>query len=76
LRYAIDRQQQSIKKFSELGRIYMPKDEVPSEGELIRQPELGETLKAIASQGANVFYGGWIADRRNDQKRRRGIKQR
>ena len=62
LRYAIDRQQGSIKKFPELARIYMPNDEVPAEGELVRQPELGETLKAIASQGANAFYQGWIAD--------------
>ncbi|MPZ78379.1 MAG: gamma-glutamyltransferase, partial [Deltaproteobacteria bacterium] len=62
LRYAIDRQQASMKKFSDLGRIYMPKDEVPGEGELIRQSELGETLKAIASQGADAFYRGWIGE--------------
>ena len=62
LRYAIDRQQESMKKFTALGRIYMPKHEVPAQGDLIRQPELGETLKAIASQGADAFYRGWIAD--------------
>lgn len=62
LRYAIERQQASIRKFPELGRIYMPKDEVPAEGELIRQTELGGVLKAIASQGADVFYRGWIAE--------------
>ena len=62
LRYAIDRQQESIKKFPGLGRIYMPNHEVPNEGDVIRQPQLAETLKAIASQGANAFYGGWIAD--------------
>ncbi|MEX0803223.1 MAG: gamma-glutamyltransferase [Candidatus Binatia bacterium] len=61
-RYAIERQQASMKKFSDLGRIYMPKDEVPGEGELIRQAELGQTLKAIASQGADAFYRGWIAE--------------
>jgi gamma-glutamyltranspeptidase / glutathione hydrolase len=62
LRYAIDRQQESIKKFPALGRIYMPNHEVPNEGDLIRQPQLAETLKAIAAQGANAFYGGWVAD--------------
>ena len=72
LRYAIDRQQGAIRKFSDLGRIYMPTDEVPEEGELIRQPELGETLKAIASQGSDAFYQGWIADAIVETVRREG----
>ena len=62
LRYAIDRQQGAMKKFPDLGRVYMPNGEVPAEGEIIRQPELGETLKAIASNGAESFYQGWVAD--------------
>ncbi|MDH3442750.1 MAG: gamma-glutamyltransferase [Deltaproteobacteria bacterium] len=62
LQHAIDRQQGAMKKFTELGRVYMPKGEVPAEGEIIRQPELGDTLKAIASQGAESFYQGWIAE--------------
>jgi gamma-glutamyltranspeptidase/glutathione hydrolase len=62
LRYAIDRQQGAIKKFPDLARIYMPKGEVPEEGEVIRQTELGDTLKAIASSGADSFYQGWIAE--------------
>jgi gamma-glutamyltranspeptidase/glutathione hydrolase len=62
LRYAIDRQQGAIKKFPDLGRVYMPTGEVPPEGEMIRQPELAETLKAIASQGSDIFYQGWIGE--------------
>jgi gamma-glutamyltranspeptidase/glutathione hydrolase len=61
LRYAIERQQGTIKKYPDLARIYMPKGEIPAEGEIIRQPELGDTLKAIASNGAESFYQGWIA---------------
>jgi gamma-glutamyltranspeptidase/glutathione hydrolase len=61
LRYAIERQLSNMKKFRDLGRVFLVKDEVPAEGEMIRQPELGQTLKAIASQGAEVFYEGWIA---------------
>ncbi len=57
---AIDRMQKNMKLFTELGRIYMPKGEVPKNGELIRQRELAETLKAIAKEGAPVFYQGWI----------------
>jgi gamma-glutamyltranspeptidase/glutathione hydrolase len=61
LRYAIDRQLANMRKFPELGRVFLAKNELPSEGEVIRQPELADTLKAIASQGADVFYQGWIA---------------
>lgn len=61
LRYAIDRQLANMKKFSDLGRVFLANNEVPNEGEVIRQPELADTLRAIASQGADVFYQGWIA---------------
>jgi len=61
LRYAIDRQQAAMKKFPDLARVYLPKDEVPAEGETLRQSELGETLKAIAAGGAEAFYQGRIA---------------
>ena len=60
LRVAVDRMQKNMKLFPDLGRIYMPKGEAPKEGELIRQAELAQTLKAIAEQGARVFYQGWI----------------
>jgi gamma-glutamyltranspeptidase / glutathione hydrolase len=62
LRYAIDRQQGAMKKFPDLARVFMPKGAVPADGEMIRQPELAETLKAVAAQGSAVFYQGWIAE--------------
>jgi gamma-glutamyltranspeptidase / glutathione hydrolase len=61
LRYAIERQASNMKKFPELGRVFLVKDEVPPEGEIIRQPDLGQTLKAVVSEGGDVFYQGWIA---------------
>ena len=61
LRVAIERQQANMKRFSDLGRIYMPNGAVPKDGELIRQPELAEALKEIAQKGSEVFYRGWIA---------------
>ena len=62
LRIAIERQQSGMKRFADLGRIFMPNGEVPKEGEVIRQAELAETLKAIAQQGVEVFYRGRIAE--------------
>ena len=61
LRYAIERQSSAMKKFPELGRVFLVKDEVPPEGEIIRQTDLGKTLQAIVAEGAEVFYQGWIA---------------
>src|SRR5215475_7541528 len=61
LRYAIERQSSNMKKFPDLGRVFLVKDEVPPEGEIIRQPDLGQTLKAVVSEGPDVFYQGWIA---------------
>jgi len=72
LRFAIDRQQATMKKFPDIGRVFLPKDQVPAESELIRQPELGETLKAIASQGTEVFYQGWIAQAIVDTVKKEG----
>jgi gamma-glutamyltranspeptidase/glutathione hydrolase len=72
LRYAIERQSSNMKKFPELGRVFLVNDEVPHEGEMIRQPDLGQTLKAIVSEGANVFYQGWIAQAIVDTVRKDG----
>jgi gamma-glutamyltranspeptidase/glutathione hydrolase len=62
LRLAIERQRSNMKRFPALGRIYLPGGEVPKNGDLIRQPELAESLRAIAQKGADVFYRGWIAE--------------
>lgn len=62
LRVAIERQQANMKRFPNLGRIYMPKGDSPKEGEILRQAELATTLKAIAQEGAAVFYNGWIGE--------------
>lgn len=60
LRLAIERQQANMKRFTNLGRVYLPGGELPNEGDVIRQPELAATLKSLAQNGAAAFYGGWI----------------
>jgi gamma-glutamyltranspeptidase/glutathione hydrolase len=72
LRYTIERQLSNMKKFPELGRVFLVNDEVPPEGDIIRQPDLGQTLKAIVSEGVDVFYQGWIAQAIVDTVRREG----
>jgi gamma-glutamyltranspeptidase/glutathione hydrolase len=72
LRYAIERQLSNMRKFPDLGRVFLLKDEVPGEGEIIRQPDLGQTLRAVASQGPDVFYQGWIAQAIAETVKREG----
>jgi len=72
LRYAIERQASNMKKFPELGRVFLVKDEVPPEGEIIRQPDLGQTLKAIVTEGIDVFYQGWVAQAIADTVKKEG----
>jgi len=62
MRVAIERQQSNMKRFPDLGRIYLHGGEVPKDGALIRQPQLADTLNAIAQKGSEVFYQGWMAE--------------
>lgn len=52
-----------LQRFASSGDIFLSNGEVPPSGALIRQPELANTLKALASQGQRGFYEGEIARR-------------
>jgi gamma-glutamyltranspeptidase/glutathione hydrolase len=43
-------------------RIFLPGGRPPAAGDIIRQPELAETLKRIANDGRDGFYKGPVAD--------------
>ena len=60
LRHALEQQLGNIRKSPDFARVMLVKNEIPADGEILRQRELGETLKAIAEQGPEVFYQGWI----------------
>ena len=42
-------------------RVYLPNGKVPAVGEVFRNPDLANTLRAIAQQGADAYYKGPIA---------------
>jgi gamma-glutamyltranspeptidase/glutathione hydrolase len=53
--------------------VYMKDGSVPGEGQVLRQPELAETLQQIADGGADAFYRGPFARRLAEQSRASGI---
>jgi gamma-glutamyltranspeptidase/glutathione hydrolase len=62
----------SLQQDADTARIYLRDDAVPAVGYRLRQPELAETLDAIARQGAAGFYGGRVARLLVDGVRRDG----
>lgn len=61
LHYAVKKHLTSIRQNRNFSRIFLKSNEMPyMVGETIHQPELGKSLKAIAQNGAKIFYEGWI----------------
>lgn len=52
--------------------IFLHENDVPPLGYLIKQPDLADTLEAIAKQGAAGFYSGAVADKLIKGVRRAG----
>ena len=50
-----------VSRDPELARLFMPGGKPPEVGTLLKQPELGATLRAIARNGPNEFYRGTTA---------------
>lgn len=50
-----------LKKFPSTREIFFKGKRVLRSGELLRQPDLGHTLREIGQKGKQVFYRGWIA---------------
>lgn len=42
--------------------VYLPGGRPPERGQRVANPDLAASLRAIAQQGARVFYDGWIAE--------------
>ncbi len=60
---AIAEQADVLAAHPETARTYMPRGRVPRPGEMLQQPDLAQTLREIASQGADTFYRGPLAAR-------------
>jgi gamma-glutamyltranspeptidase/glutathione hydrolase len=59
-------------RYPEGARLFYKEGKAWPVGELIRQPELAETFRAIAQGGPQVFYGGALAERFADYFQQNG----
>jgi gamma-glutamyltranspeptidase/glutathione hydrolase len=50
-----------LSKFSETRRIFLRDGRPYEAGEIFRQPELAQTLRAVAQEGSDAFYRGAVA---------------
>ncbi len=53
---------EKLKKGTNTGRYLLPLGKAAVAGDVIHQPELGKTLRAIAKNGRDAFYKGAIAE--------------
>jgi gamma-glutamyltranspeptidase / glutathione hydrolase len=60
---AIDQQGDRISADPTAARAYSPRGRHPRAGELLQQPDLAASLRAIAANGADTFYRGELAER-------------
>ena len=52
--------------------VFMPNDQLPEVGQLIKQPELAKTLEIIASTGHDGFYSSFFTQKMIDEARQDG----
>ena len=51
----------AMQKYDETARIFLDNNKIPEEGYLLKQPDLADTLQAIADKGMTGFYSGQVA---------------
>lgn len=63
---------EALRSSKDAAKIFLHKNEIPEPGEIIRQPELANTLERIAKQGAKGFYQGELASKLVSSVRQNG----
>lgn len=72
LNYAIGRQQPYIREFESTKSIYLPNDEVPDVGYVLKQTDLAKSLEKIKKGGVKEFYEGSLAQKITSEAQKYG----
>lgn len=67
---SISRARRSVTRYTTGETPFFPNGEPLEAGDRLVQPDLARTLEAIAAQGADGFYKGWVADSLVEEMRR------
>ncbi len=68
----ITRKEKILRRYPSSVAIYLPGGKIPAVGDLIVQPDLANTLKAVAQHGKAGFYEGLVAKRLVDGVQQHG----
>lgn len=52
---------EAVRRYPDSARIFLKDNQIPEKGYLLRQPDLANTLKALAKNGFDGFYKGEVA---------------
>lgn len=64
LAFSLEEAVEQLRRHGAAGETFFHEDASPLRaGEMVRLPELAKVLRAIAEEGPEVFYRGWIAER-------------
>lgn len=72
LRESILVERESLAKFPDAARIFLPDGLPPGKNDLIVQPELAESLRAVGKEGPDVLYGGALGQTIVDDLQKNG----
>ena len=68
----IEEHASQLSAYGDGAKIYLPEGKVPAIGSLIRNPDLADTLEAVARDGQDAFYRGRVAEKILDRVRQDG----
>lgn len=62
----------AVQRYPESAKLFLDNNQIPQTGHIIRQPDLANTLTALATEGREGFYQGKVAQKMVDSVQKHG----